>query len=94
MSLPRMLKYSFFVKDKFIDVFQLFVISDFTFTSIKIIHYFSCVMKISLHLASFTKIIYPSLTSPSAKLSSATCAISFFPHFYISSLLNFAHGIP
>ena len=50
-----MLKYSFFVKDKFIDVLQLFVISDFTFTSIKIIHYFNCVMKISLFPASFTK---------------------------------------
>ena len=77
MSLPRILKYSFFVKYKFIDVLQLFVISDFTFTSIKIIHYFSCVMKISLLLASFTKIKYPFLASPSAKLSSATCAISF-----------------
>jgi len=77
MSLSRMLKYSFFVKDKFIDVLQPFVISGFTFTSIKIIHYFSCVMKISLFPASFTKIKSHFLTSPSAKLSSATHAISF-----------------
>jgi len=77
MSLPRMLKYSFFVKDKFIDVLQLFVISDFTFTSIQIIHYFSCVMKICLLLSSKTKIKYPSLISSSANLSSAICAFSF-----------------
>ena len=61
----------FLVKDKFTGVLQLYAIPVFTFISIKIIRYFSCVTRTA-----------PLMTSPLAitqttKLSSVTFAISF-----------------
>jgi len=71
MSVQRMLIQVLFVKDKLTGVLQPYVIPDFTFIPIKIIHYFSCVTRAA-----------PLMTSPLAitqttKLSSVTFAISF-----------------
>jgi len=75
MSLKRMLIY-IFVKDKFTDVLQPFVIPDFTCICTRIIHYFSCVTRNAPLPASCTKIKSPISTSPTAKLSSVISAIS------------------
>jgi hypothetical protein len=44
-----------FVKDKFVDVLSPLVIFDFIFISIKIIHYFSYIMKNALFLPALLK---------------------------------------
>jgi len=66
-----------FVKNKFTGVLQPFVIPDFSFISIQIIHYFSCVIRNTFFPASFTNIHSCLATSPTAKHSSLTFAISF-----------------
>ena len=90
MSLKRMLKYIFFVTDKFTDVFQPFVIPDFKFICTKIIHYFSCVRRNAQSPANCAKMKSPISTSPTAKLSSIihifAISISFLHNHHYSIL--------
>ena len=82
MSLQQILKFSFlFVKDKFTGVLQLFVIPNFTFISIKLFNYFSCVIRNAPSPASFTKIKYPLASSQTAKFLHKQL------HFYIIIVL-------
>ena len=68
-----------FVMNKFNGVLQMFLIPDFIFISMKIFHYFSCILRNApLPCQLFLKIKSPFVSSPTAKLCSVTFAIPFF----------------
>ena len=78
----------FFVKDKFTEDLQSFVMPDFTFLSIKIVHYFSCVLwNVSLP-DSFTKINPLLQRSQQQNYFSNICNF-FFTHLHVIIITQF-----
>jgi hypothetical protein len=75
----------YFVHDKFTGDLQPFVLPGFTFLFIKIMHYFSFVIRNVPRPDRFTKIKFPRATSPAAKLRQQHL------HFLFHSLLHDLH---
>jgi hypothetical protein len=77
VSLQRILEMFIFCQGKIYCCSAAFIIPDFTFLSIKIVRYFGCLIRHVPFPAIFTKIKSLLATLPTAKLPSATFAISW-----------------